>query len=554
MSSMNVGKFIFVLIVCSCLSLPAHCKTIEADVCVYGSTSGAVTAAIKAASLGKKTILISPHQYLGGMSSNGLGWSDTGDVRTIGGMAREFYSRIYDYYQEPNAWKSESIKDYTSRIGSKTLGPNDKSKMMFTFEPHAARIVFESWVKDSNVVVITGRLDRNSGAVKSGTRIVSIATLEGDKISAKMFIDATYEGDLLAAAGVKYRIGREGRDEFSEGLAGIYLEKTINQIETDISPYKNLQDPNSGLIYGVEEFSGRRGESDGRLQAYCYRLCLTNDPKNIKPIEKPQGYREEMFEVMFRLFEAGKSPSFKLSAIANKKTDSNNSGGFSFDFLGGNYSVTEGWNYAEADYEKRRQIEKAHEDYQRGLIWTLQNHPRVPERERKKWRQWGLAKDEFTENDNWPEQIYVREARRMVGQLVMTQQHIDRAAGFETSDPVCMGSYNLDSHNVRRVVWEKTVKNEGEFYKPPAKGPYPISFRAIIPKNNDAENLLVTFCISSTHTAFGSIRMEPVTMMIGQAAGTAAALCIDNNCSVQNLPYDLLKDQLFKDGQILDLK
>jgi len=204
-----------------------------------------------------------------------------------------FYSRIYKLLSGPNVWKSESIKEYTSRIGSKTLQPNDKSKVMFTFEPHAARIVFESWVKDSNVVVIIGRLDRKSGVVKSGSRIISIATLEGDKIRAKMFIDATYEGDLLAVAGVKYRIGREGRDEFSEGLAGIYLEKTINQIETDISPYKNRQDPNSGFIFGVEEFSGRRGASDGALTGILLPSLPDQCPKNIRLIEKPAGYREE---------------------------------------------------------------------------------------------------------------------------------------------------------------------------------------------------------------------------------------------------------------------
>jgi len=519
------------------------------DVVVYGGTSGGVVAAVQAARSGKSVILVSPTTHLGGLTTSGLGWTDLGNSAILGGISREFYQRIHARYQDDSAWNWQP----RARFGNHGQGSpafDDKTRIASVFEPKVAEGVFKQFIADGKIPVITGRLDLKRGVVMDGARIKSLRLDDGREFGGKMFIDASYEGDLLPGAGVTWTVGREPNSKFGETVSGIQAAKaTKNQLPAGIDPYVKPGDPASGLLPGVNaDAGGPDGAGDERLQAYCYRMVLTDVPGNRVPVAKPEHYQESDYELLFRAIEAGQhSGFFKLDLVPNRKTDSNNTGGISTDFIGKNHGP--GWNWATLGHEQRAALAKEHENWQRGLVWTLQNHPRVPEEIRKSLAKWGLPADEFTDNGHWPWQLYVRESRRMVSDLVMNERH---CTGVEAvPDSIGLAAYSMDSHNTQRIVRDGMVKNEGDV-QIRVTAAYPVSYRSIIPKRGECQNLLVPWSLSATHMAFGSIRMEPVFMILSQSAAVAAGIAIDSKLPVQEVPYSALRDKLLATGQTLD--
>lgn len=519
----------------------------KADIVIYGGTSAAVTAAVQAVKLGQKVIVVSPDLHLGGLTAGGLGFTDTGNKEVIGGLAREFYHRVYLHYQQDTAWKWQNQVAYGNK-GQGTAAIDGINRTMWIFEPHVAERIMEDLVRESQILVYRNEwLDRKNGIKKKAGKIISITTLSGKVFEAKMFIDATYEGDLMAAAGVSYHIGREANSTYNEQWNGVQtgVFQHKHHFVQKIDPYIVVGEKTSGLLPGVSgNAPGTKGTVDTKLQAYCFRMCLTNHPDNRIVFPKPDNYNPKNYELLARLFASGWKEVFnKFDPIPNRKTDTNNHGPFSTDFIGMNY------NYPEASYEERKAIIKAHEDYQKGLMYFISNDSKVPEEIRTQMSTWGLAKDEFKDNGGWPHQIYVREARRMVSNYVMTENEV--LGKKEVPEPVGMGSYALDSHHVQRYVTpEGYVQNEGDIGVKAPK-PYGISYKAIVPKSEECTNLLVPICISSSHTAFGSVRMEPVFMILGQSAATAAALAIENGTTVQNVPYEALQKLLLAQKQYL---
>nr|WP_244874542.1 FAD-dependent oxidoreductase [Cyclobacterium marinum] len=522
------------------------------DVIVYGGTSGAVTAAIQAKKMGKSVIMVSPDKHLGGLTSGGLGWTDTGKKEVIGGLSREFYQRVYDKYAEDDAWQWEAQSDFGNK-GQGTPAIDGKFRTMWIFEPHVAEEVYDEWVEELGIEVLRDEwLDRESGVTVENDRITAIRTLSGKEFKGKMFIDATYEGDLMAAAGVSYHVGREASDVYGEewnGVqTGVYHHRHHFQVlGQPIDPYVVPGDPSSGLLPRISgEDPGVKGEGDNKVQAYCFRTCMSVHPDNQVPFPKPDNYDPSEYELLGRIFDAGWDEWFgKFDMIPNKKTDTNNHGPFSSDNIGMNY------DYPEASYERRREIIKEHEDYQKGLLYYVANDPRVPKATQDEFKKWGLAKDEFTDNGNWPHQIYVREARRMVGKYVMTENELMQKR--PTPESVGMGSYSIDSHNIQRYVDENGhVQNEGDIGVH-LKQPYEIAYGSLVPKEDEIQNLVVPVAVSASHIAFGSIRMEPVFMILGQSAATAAVMSIDKEISVQELPYSELKTKLLEDDQVLTI-
>lgn len=514
------------------------------DVVVYGGTSAGIIAAVQAAKMGKTVVLIVPDGHLGGLTTGGLGQTDIGNKQVIGGLARQFYERIAKKYNRPEAWKWQKKSDYRSHGQSLT---EKGESTMWTFEPSVALEVYRDLIRENNIpVVMNERLDlKKRCVVKKNGAIRRILMESGKTFSGGMFIDASYEGDLMARSGVSYFVGREGEEVYHEPLNGVRTRQAIHhQFPDGIDPYRKKGNPESGLLSGINTTAGEEGSGDHKVQAYCFRMCLTDVPENRIPFEKPADYDEQQYALLFRLIEKGYyGPFCTFSAMPNRKTDSNNNGPFSTDFIGQNYA------YPDGDYETREKILRAHETYQKGLMWTLANHPRVPDSIRRVFSRWGLPKDEFTDNGHWPDQLYVREARRMIGTLVMTQHHCTQDSTVSRS--VGMGAYTMDSHNIQRYVNGKGwVKNEGDV-QVGGFGPYPIGYGAIIPKKEECTNLLVPVCLSASHIAYGSIRMEPVFMILGQSAATAACLALDSHTSVQDIDYDRLKEQLLKDKQIL---
>ena len=524
---------------------------IHADVIVYGDASGGVTAAVQTARMGKSVILVSQYGHLGGLTSSGLGWTDIGNDAILGGLSREFYHELYKHYQKPEAWTHEDRENFPNK-GQGGPALNDKKKLASTFEPKVAQAVFDKMIRDAKVKVIKGRLDLKKGVIKEGKRITAIRLEDGRVLHGKMFIDASYEGDLLPGAGVSFVVGRESNAEFNEKGNGITGPLHGNQLRKGIDPYIKKGDSNSGLLPGVNpDMGGKVGDGDHRLQAYCYRMVLTDVPENRLPITKPKNYNEADYEIMFRLIEVGfKGAFFKKTLVPNRKTDGNNVGGFSCDFIGGNYG--DDWNWATLNHDEREKLAAKHRDYQLGMVWTLQHHPRVPADIRRRTIDWGLAKDEFTDNGNWPYNLYVREARRMRSDFVMTENHCRHT--LPVDDPVGMGAYTLDSHNVQRYVQDEMVRNEGDIQSHLRGKAYGISYRAIIPKVEECENLFVPWALSATHIAFGSIRMEPVFMILGQSSATAACMAIDAKLPVQKVSYDKLRARLLADGQQFGVK
>lgn len=513
------------------------------DVCIYGSSSAAITAGIQCALMGIRSVIISPEQSIGGLTTGGLGQTDIGNKHVIGGLSREFYRRVRRHYSSDAAWTWQNRSEYRDGGQTRTEAHEDT---MWTFEPSAASAVMNALITEHRLEIWRGeRLALSHGSVrKTGPTITEISLESGKTVAAKIFLDCTYEGDLMAYAGVSYFLGREANWEFGESLNGVQTKNAVShQVHHGISPYIVAGDPHSGLLPGIDPTGpGSEGSRDFRVQAYCYRLCLTNHPANRITIEKPQDYNPLAYEILLRNFEAGEAGfPWINSSMPNCKTDTNNRTGVSTDFIGQNYS------YAESSYADRRKIADAHWSWQMGLLWTLMNHPRIPAAIREPMSAWGLCKDEFTNGRQ--EQLYVREARRMRGEYTMTEAHC--TAKTTAPHPIGMAAYGMDSHNTQRYVDEHGfLRNEGDVQVKVA-GPYPIAYESILPKRSECSNLLVPVCLSATHIAYGSIRMEPVFMVLGQSAATAAALSLRTNTPLHHLDHQTLTTELLRSGQIL---
>lgn len=530
-------------ILSSGLLVPAYLKSCQSpedsyDVVIYGATSAGIIAAVKVAQMGLSCILVEPSAHIGGLTTAGLGATDLGYADAIGGMSRGFYQRLREYYKEESIWKYEEPK---------IVGANDTS---WFFEPSAAMAVYRAMLQEHNIpLVINERLVLGSNGVnKRGTSITAIVTESGNVYRGKIFIDATYEGDLMAMAGVSYHVGREANAVYGESLNGIQKVRThYHIIPGFVDPYVDPGNPRSGILPGVSGADpGKDFEGDDKIQAYCFRMCLTDVEANKVPFEKPEGYEEQEYELLFRNFEAGENRIPWLPhMMPNRKTDTNNRWGISTNKIGINYA------YPNGSYAQRANIIAEQEHYQKGLMWTLANHPRVPKEVREEVSKWGLAKDEFTENGHWPTNIYVREARRMVVEYVMTEQDCRRVKVSDRA--IGMGSYTMDSHNVQRYITPMgCVQNEGNIEEGTG-GPYIIPYGCILPKKNECDNLLVTCAVSSSHIAYGSIRMEPVFMILGQSAAVAAGMALETNTGLHDLSYPRLREKLIADGQRLEL-
>jgi hypothetical protein len=456
-------------------------------------------------------------------------------------MAREFYRRIFQTYQEPTRWRQQKPSEYR--------GPHQKpgETTQWTFEPHVATEVFRQWLEEASVEVrLHTPIDRTAAPTKDSGNLRQVRMEAGYWIEAKAWIDATYEGDLMALAGVESRIGRESNSECGESLNGVQVaQATKHQFLEGISGYRIPGDPKSGLLRWISpEPPGTDGSGDRHVQAYCLRMCLTDDPTNQIPFPAPPDYNPEDYELLLRQCERGLPilPWHSLS-MPNRKTDTNNNTGFSTDAIG----LSDRW--PEASYEQRSALYLEHLHYQQGLCWTMVNHPRVPEKLRRQAAQWGLCRDEFQSDRGWSPQLYVREARRMVGRYRMTEANCRGKERVE--DSVGMAAYTMDSHNVQRYVDPQgIVRNEGDV-QVGGFPPYPISYRSLLPKAGQCENLLVPVALSATHIAYGSIRMEPVFMVLGQSAAAAIHLAEKNKTSIPELPYPILREELLSLGQVL---
>ncbi|MEM7373410.1 MAG: FAD-dependent oxidoreductase [Bacteroidota bacterium] len=550
-------SFLFLIFTCLTFCCQPSQQQNTYDIVIYGGTSAGIAAAIQAKRMNKSVILLEPSARIGGLTTGGLGQTDIGNKQVVGGIAREFYEGIRAHYGKAENWTFQTSEEYQD--GGQTRTQEGESAM-WTFEPSAALKVYEQFIEAYKIEVLTNQqLDRKSGIQQEEGSITSIRMLSGEVYHGRIYIDATYEGDLMAAAGVSYTIGRESNDTYQESLNGVHTKLTDttmtgypshNQVNHNfvdgVDPYMEKGNPGSGLLPFIDpKGPGAYGAGDKRIQAYCFRMCLTDHPDNRIPFEKPAAYDEQHYELLLRNYEAGETGfPWINSKMPNRKTDTNNRTGFSTDFIGQNYA------YPEASYEEREQIRAQHRHYQQGLMWTLAYHPRMPDHIREEVSRWGTCKDEFTREDGWQEQLYVREARRMIGTYVMTQYNCEGLTVAE--DPIGMGAYGMDSHNTQRYVNEAgVVKNEGNV-EARVQAPYPISYRSIIPKQEECGNLLVPVCLSASHIAFGSIRMEPVFMVLGQSAATAASLAIDGGISVQEVDYQQLRPVLLKGNQILE--
>ena len=520
-----------------------------ADVIIYGGTASAVMAAVQVKKMGKTVIIVSPDMHLGGLSSGGLGFTDTGNKEVIGGLSKEFYQRLFKHYDSDKAWIWQKKAEFGNK-GQSTVALDGATKSMWIFEPHVAENTFEQYISENKITVYRNEwLDRSAnGTEKKLDAIVSFKTLSGNSYKAKMFIDATYEGDLMAAAGINYHVGREANSLYGEKWNGVQAEvfQHGHYFKHKVSPYKIEGDPKSGLLPEISsEPIAENGTGDKKIQAYCFRMCLSNHPENRISFAKPENYDPQRYELINRVFAKAWRETFdKFDLIPNRKTDTNNHGPFSTDYIGKNY------DYPEASYERRKEIIKDHELYQKGLMYFLQNDPKIPADVQSKMKEWGLPKDEFKDNGGWPHQLYIREARRMIGEYVMTEA--DALGKTKVPHSIGMGSYSLDAHNAQRYVKsDGYVQNEGDIGVHPDK-PYSIAYGSILPKEKECKNLLVSVCVSSSHIAYGSIRMEPVFMILGQSAGAAAVLSIENNVSPQKLPYEKLRNVLLNEKQRLE--
>jgi hypothetical protein len=529
-------------------------EVIEADVCVYGGTSAGTAAAVQVARMGRTAVVAEFGRHAGGLSSGGLGATDIGNKAAIGGIGREFYHRIAAYYARDSAWTFEKRADYFK-------GRSDRSSLaealkpdatQWTFEPHVAEDVFFQMLNEARVPIwFEQRLEE---VHMEGGAIREIVMESGKVFRARMFIDATYEGDLMAKAGVSYTVGREANSTWGETLNGVRAQTPKHQFTVPVDPYRIPGNANSGLLPFVQAGDGGTpGEGDKCVQTYNFRLCYTKTAQNRLPLLPPPKYDPSRFELLARYLEAivasGRTPKmaefWNPIWMPNGKTDINNNGGFSTDFIGANY------DYPDGDYATRERVWKAYEDYVRGFVYFMATSPRVPASIRDEMKGWGPAKDEFMDTDHFPNQLYVREARRMVSDYVMTENNCRGKAKAE--DSVGLGAYGMDSHNCQRLVKDSQAQNEGDV-QVGRFPPYPVSYRSIVPKAGQCRNLMVPVCLSATHIAYGSIRMEPVFMILGQSAATAAVMAIQGNVAVQEVGYAQLRQRLLEDKQVLEWK
>lgn len=497
---------LWLLAICCLLTIPAALQAgtpREVDICVYGGTSAGIIAAYTAKKMNKSVLLIEPGKHLGGLTTGGLGYTDIGNKYAISGLARDFYRRIGSHYGKFEQW---------------------------IFEPHVASQTFDYYLKNAQIEVW---YEHRLSAVRKENGYIREITVDGPSpvvVKARMFIDCSYEGDLMAKAGVSYTVGREDNSTYQETYNGVQL-RDKHQFPDGIDPYKIPGKPESGLLWGIGAASlAKQGSGDKCVQAYNFRICLTNRADNLIPITQPENYDPSRYELLLRVLEkksAGNLWAFlKFDLMPNGKTDINNNGAFSTDMIGMNF------NYPEADAATRQQIIRQHEDYTKGLLYFIGHDPRMPEHLRREMLQWGYPKDEYTNNGHWSPQMYVREVRRMVGAYVMTQANCEGRA--TVNDGVGMAAYTMDSHNTQRLVVNGMVKNEGDV-QIGGFGPYPVSYRSLIPKAGECANLLVPVCLSASHIAYGSIRMEPVFMVLAQSAATAAVVAIDSRVPVQQV-------------------
>lgn len=498
------------------------------DLVVYGGTAGGVMTAVSGARQGLKTLLVNPGKHVGGMVSGGLSGTDVGRREVIGGLSLEFYWRAGKHYQ---------LERHLNEIA-------------WMPEPKVAEAIFRDMLRENGVALIEGhRLREKTGVRKEGARIVEIAAENGATFRAKVFADATYEGDLMAQAGVNYTFGRESTQHYGESLAGVRAHTASHQFAVDIP----ARDENGKLLPEISpDPPGEPGAGDKKIQAYNFRVIATNVAANRLPWPKPANYDVKRYELLARYITAmtkylGRPMTFNevglLRVIPNGKVDLNNRGGFSTDYIGKNY------DYPDGSYAVRERIWKDHEEYQKGFYYFLANDPRVPKSLQDEARQYGLAKDEFADTGHWPHQLYVREARRMVGDFVATQK--DLQTDRTKPDFIGMGSYQSDSHNIQRIVNRKGfVENEGDVQVPVQ--PYQIPYRVMVPKRADAENLLVPVCFSASHIAYASLRMEPQFMILGHAAGVAASLAVKNNAALQDVNVADMQKTLLSEGAVFE--
>jgi hypothetical protein len=531
----------------------------EADVCVYGGTSGGVVAAVQAARGGKRVVIVEPGRHLGGMTAGGLSAVDIGDPRSVGGISREYLTRLVGAYGKKLAWD----KPFPSNGGPATGGA-------FAIEPHKAEQLFDAMAREAGVAVHFDK--RLASVVRDGRRITELRADDGSTFRAKIFIDTTYEGDLMAKAGVSYTLTREGNAKYGETCNGIHYNEAYRprtghakpgpngrtpsgqgvwDRDLPLDPYVIPGDPRSGLLPLVDGGDpGTPGEPAPGVQAYCFRLCLTTAADRI-PITAPRGYDPKRYELVARFIDGCKKIGDDIDLRWFSKHDPlpNDKWDFNTATFGSNMPGAS-WEWSEATHARRAEIARAHELYHRGLLYFLMTDPRVPAKVRDEMKTYGLPRDEFQGTGGWPHQLYVREGRRMVSDLVMTEHHTCGRTVAPKS--VSIGSYGTDTHEIRRIVKDGVVTREGKTAGHRDAPPYPIGYDAIVPKAAECENLFVTFALSSSHTAFSSIRMEPVFMATSQSAATAACMAIDAGVSVQHVDYDTLRQRLLADKQVLE--
>jgi hypothetical protein len=557
---MKIRHTLLIGLTCLFLSCAENQNHTDTDILVYGATSGGITAAIQAARMGKSVLLIEPSNHVGGTTTGGLVWTDYGEEGVVGGLAGEFYGRVTEHYRSDAAWK---VNDpFRERL------VNPKLQYIKSFEPRIADSIFRKMLSEAGIEVMTGqRLDLGSGVKKENNIITSVTFESGQTFSARVFIDASYEGDLMALANVSYHVGRESTDTYNESLAGVLADdSTVNQPKryfnklqkymmgsstrgySRVDPY----DDEGNLLYGIQDVPLEvPGTGDNKVQAYNVRIVLTTNPDNMIPITRPPDYDSMKYELLIRYVNAHRLDHirqvlWKIDPVPNQKTDINDGCPYSTDYIGAN------WDYPEADYTRREEILNAHHSFTKGLIYFIGHDPRMPQSIRSEMLRYGYPKDEYVNNDHWTPQVYIRETRRMKGEYIMTQHDIEKNNTKEHS--IGMGSYALDSHHIQRVVTpEGELINEGNFTIK-IEGPYEIPYESITPKEEECANLLVPVCVSSSHVAFGSIRMEPVYMVLGEGAGVAASLAVEGNVPLQEVDYSALRERLEKNNVVLEIR
>ena len=506
-------------------------QALTCDISILGGSEAAFTAAIQAARMGKDVILIEPTGHPGGMMVEGI----VKDIRfgssvVIGGIARELYTALEAYYgKKPDfaglGWYSQ-------------------------YEPSVAESIIETFLaRESNIRVLRNtRIREVDGVKKNGRAIQEIFLEDGSSIRSKVFIDASVEGDLIHLAGVRTETIREGNAKYGETKNGIQIENTYRQFLVQVDPYLSPGDPTSGLIPTIQEgHIGTFGAPDKHVMGFCFRLCLTREKDNVIPIEKPQNYSTLTYEIYRRYFDGGGQIFSPRVNRANGKTDLGSWHDLSANLYG------ENWEYPAGDYAIKEQVVRYHKDFTKGLIWFLQNDPDVDSTTRNNWAGWGLCRDEFIDNGGWPRRLYIRSARRMISDYVITEHHTKRDNPLRVNDPIAIAFWPPDTHHARRIVRDGYAYNEGFVFGGDDWRPFGISWRACIPKAKECTNLLTPTCVSSSYVAYGAVRILPTYMILGQSIGCAASLVVDEDIAVQDLSYSALKEELVHANQILSI-